>query len=300
MIYHVGLRRFFTRFCPGAWGSPFRGDFSFAARTSSSRRVFGTARTARMTSLKCRNSGVESNGSAFILSPLGYGVSFRVPAVFEEEAASSILQVLAGKLLVGDPASNNLLHHSYEALRICGLTVVISKRLFIDIAEQVERFHADISAMQPAFQETPEVLHRVGMDVAVYILHRVINDGMLIIVFKTFVRLQFIGEDCGSGFDMLSDLPLQFRLAAVINDHRPHIAVALNHSKHHGLVLPACAGNDAFAFRLVHIPGLATDEGFVNLNFTTQFVKTTLLHGETNTVKHKPCGLLCHAEATDR
>src|ERR1022692_111654 len=99
MISHVGVRRF-TCFCPGACGSPFLGDFSFAARTSSSRRVFGTVRTARMTSLKWWNSGVESNGSAFILSPLGYGVSFRVLAVSEEEVASSILQVLAGKLLV--------------------------------------------------------------------------------------------------------------------------------------------------------------------------------------------------------
>jgi hypothetical protein len=40
--------------------------------------------TARMTFLKYWNSGVESNGSAFILSPLGYGVSFRAPAVSEK------------------------------------------------------------------------------------------------------------------------------------------------------------------------------------------------------------------------
>src|ERR1035441_3783925 len=98
MRRHRFLR--FDRFCPGACGSPFRGEFSFAARTSSSRRFFGTARTYLMTSLKCWNSGVESNGSAFILSPLGCGVFSRVPAVSEEEAASSILLVFAGQLLV--------------------------------------------------------------------------------------------------------------------------------------------------------------------------------------------------------
>src|ERR1017187_6973303 len=155
MISHVGVRRF-TRFCPGACGSPFRVEFFFAARTSSSRRVFGTARTARMTSLKCWNSGVESNGSAFILSPLVCGVSFRVPAVSEEEVVSSILLVLAGQLFVGNSASNDLFHYSNEAFRIGGLTVVVSECLFIDKSEQGERIHADVRAVQAAFQEAPE------------------------------------------------------------------------------------------------------------------------------------------------
>ena len=47
-------------FFPGASGSPLRGDSSFAACTNSSKRSLGTARTPRMTVLKCLNSGVES------------------------------------------------------------------------------------------------------------------------------------------------------------------------------------------------------------------------------------------------
>src|SRR6266851_3555750 len=83
------LRRF--GFCPGACGSPFLGEFSFASRTNSSRRFLGTARTAFMTSLKCWNSGVESNGAAFILSPLEHGFVFRVPGAYGKEVASSIV-----------------------------------------------------------------------------------------------------------------------------------------------------------------------------------------------------------------
>ena len=67
-LYFIERGLFVSRtFCPGACGLPFLGDFSFAAFTSSSRRFFGIERTARMTFLKCRNSGVESNGAAFIL-----------------------------------------------------------------------------------------------------------------------------------------------------------------------------------------------------------------------------------------
>jgi hypothetical protein len=59
--------------------SPFRGDPAFACSTSASSSIFGTARTRRITALKCANSGVRSNAPAFITSR-GCGVSVsRVP-----------------------------------------------------------------------------------------------------------------------------------------------------------------------------------------------------------------------------
>ena len=143
-----------------------------------------------MTSLKCWNSGVASNSSAFILSPLGYGVSFRVPAVSEEEAASSVLLVLAGQLLVGNPASDNLLHDRGEALRVRKAPSVVTKSLFIDVAEQVERLYADVRSVQAALQETPEVLHSVRVDVPIHIhshTNRVVDDRVLKITLQGFV-----------------------------------------------------------------------------------------------------------------
>src|SRR6266852_8954137 len=131
------LRRFASGFCPGACGSPFLGEFSLASRTSSSRRVFGAVRTCRMTSLKCLNSGVESNGLAFILSSLGCGVSFRVPAVCEEEVVSSILQIVAGKFLVGYPESDNPFHDSGEPLCVLRLPVIVAERLLIEVSRRL-------------------------------------------------------------------------------------------------------------------------------------------------------------------
>ena len=250
-----------------------------------------------MTSLKCWNSGVELNGSAFILSPLGCGASFRVPAVSGEEDASSILQALAGQLLVGDSASDNLFHYSNETLRVRGLAVVVAKCLFIDIAEQVERLNADVRAMQATLQETPEVFHRVGVDLAVHVLHGVVDDGVLIVVFKSVIGLQFIGEDRGPGFNMFTHLFLQFRFASVVYNHRTHVSVALHHAKHHGLVLAARAGNDALAFRLVHVSGFAADEGLINLDLSAELIESALLHGETNAMEHKPRGLLGNTES---
>ena len=95
-----------------------------------------------MTSLKYWNSGVESNGAAFILSPSGYGVVFRVLGASEEEALSSVLGKFASQFLVGDAASNDLFHDASESFRVSKVPSVISKRLLVDVAKQVERFHA--------------------------------------------------------------------------------------------------------------------------------------------------------------
>lgn len=65
----VLLRRFrFVALRPGAFGSPFLGEFSFAAFTNSSKRFLGTAMTLRITFLKCLNSGVLSNSFDSITS----------------------------------------------------------------------------------------------------------------------------------------------------------------------------------------------------------------------------------------
>lgn len=55
----VGLR-------PGACGLSLRGDDSLATATIWSSSDFGTAIRRRITSLKCANSGVESNEAGFI------------------------------------------------------------------------------------------------------------------------------------------------------------------------------------------------------------------------------------------
>ena len=106
-----------------------------------------------MTSLKCWNSGVNSNGAAFILSPSVSGFVSRVPGAYGKEASSSNLTRLASQLFVSDPTSDNLFHDASEALRIRVMPVVISKRLLIDVPSKMKRFDADIGSVQAALQE---------------------------------------------------------------------------------------------------------------------------------------------------
>jgi hypothetical protein len=169
------LRRTTVRFRPGACESPILGEASFAAFTNSSKRFLGTARMPRMTSLKCWNSGVESNGAAFILSPLEHGLVVRVLGAYGEEVASSTL-LFARQLFVGNPPSNNLLHDSDKSFRVGQVSIVVAIRLFVKIAEQMERLDADVCAMQAALQQRPKILHRVGVNIAIHVLNRVIDN----------------------------------------------------------------------------------------------------------------------------
>ena len=45
----------------------------------------------------------------------------------------------------------------------------------------MERLDAEIGSVQTAFQEAPEILHGIGVDVPVHIFHGVIDDGMLVV-----------------------------------------------------------------------------------------------------------------------
>src|SRR5207245_2099264 len=58
------------------------------------------------------------------------------------------------------------------------------------------------------------------------------------------------------------------------------------------LVFGSSSGYAALTLGNVHIPRLATDEGFINFNVSRKFHKGSLLHGFTNTMKHEPCRLL--------
>ena len=66
------------------------GDVALASRTSSSTRSFGTVMNFRICSLKCANSGVESNEAVFIwphstLPWRSCEVVCRVPVVLDGE-----------------------------------------------------------------------------------------------------------------------------------------------------------------------------------------------------------------------
>jgi hypothetical protein len=153
--------------------------------------------------LKLANSGCASNSSA-----VSGGGMFSCPAPVSSmgigpSAMSYTLLDFASQLLVGNAASNDLFHDGAKPLRIRQGAIVIPEALFVKVPEQMERLDADIGAVQATLQETPEVLHRVRVDVSVHVLYGVIDNRVLVFALQPVIRFQFVTEDSGPGFDIM-------------------------------------------------------------------------------------------------
>lgn len=182
---------------------------------------------------------------------------------------------------------------------IRGLPVVVSKRLLIEITEQMERFNAHIRSLQPPLQQRPEVLHRVRMNVVTHIFNRVIDDLMLEILRQPLVRAQFIAEDRSASFDVIPDDLLKLLLLARIHCECSDFAIALNDAEGNRLILAASSSNFLLAFLGVHVASLAADKRFINFNAATiapDLPGALTLKGKPDSMQHEPRGLLSDTE----
>ena len=112
--------------------------------------------------------------------------------------------VLSGRFVPSEPLADDLRSGHLEAVEIGHFfSVVKAICLLVEIAEQVERFNADIGSADGALQETPVVLKRIGVNVAIYILHGVIHDLMSVVPFQALVGQKKVGIERRTRFHVL-------------------------------------------------------------------------------------------------
>ena len=113
-------------------------------------------RTSQTGGVKSKQTGTEAetkNGQAFRFGPRPNPlVDFR------------FLSHLAGDLGPRQALSHDLADGQIKAVTVGHVSPTVkTKRLFVDVAEQVERLHADVRAVKTKLQEVPKILHRVGV-----------------------------------------------------------------------------------------------------------------------------------------
>jgi hypothetical protein len=195
---------------------------------------------------------------------------------------------------------DDLANHDIEAVAISHLAVVIAKRLFVKIAEQMEGLDADVRAIQAALYERPEILKPVRVDLVANIFHGMVNHFMLKFI-QTFVGFQSIGEQCRARKDMLTHFGLQCLFLAIIHNLDANLAAgalaaALQNPHDGGFILAARAGDFLCAFFGMHIAGLAADKSFVRLNLSRELISRGHAESETNAMVKEPCRLLGNAD----
>ena len=185
---------------------------------------------------------------------------------------------------------------------IFGAAIVIAEYLLIQIAKQMERLDADIGSLQPALEQAPEVFKSVGVNLAVNVLLRVVDNAVIEMLWQSDVRHKIIGVNGTARLDVLFNLAVKYGPFAIRNYGSAYLALAVEQPENFSFAansarveLPTPCASD------VHVTSLATDEGFVYLDFaaiTAELHKRTALHGETDSLQHEPCGLLSDANRT--
>ena len=160
----------------------------------------------------------------------------------------------------------------------------------------MERFHTDVCAVQLPLYQTPKILNRVCVNISANILDRVVDHRVLVFSGQAIIGLQRVTEERGTSLDILTYLAVQFVLTTRGNCKSADITAALHHPKSNRFVGSARTCDYALAAFLVHVPRLATDERFVNLDFTSQLCCRLILHRFANPTKHEPSGLLGYAK----
>src|ERR1039457_3958725 len=256
------------RFRPSAFRFPARGERCFDVFTISSKSDFGTFRRLRMMPLNFRNSSVFMNCSDVSGGRSSTSVSLTFMRHFHFPC----------ELLVSETATNNLAHRVDKAITICHVPVVVVVDFLVKVAEQVERLDRNVGTFQRTLEQAPEILQSVGVNTAVHVLKRMVNHGMLKLI-QSVVRLKRIAVDARSGFHVLADQLLKFRLAAGIANASTDRSAALQYRRYDGLTFRAASVDLFFPFVGVHEACFAADEGFIHFDFASEFVEGLALRG---------------------
>lgn len=99
-------------------------------------------------------------------------------------------RILTDQLAIGQATTRDRGKGDGEAVSIVDLPSIEPEGLLIEVAKQMEWFDTDIGTLEPALQQTPEVLDGVGMHVSFDIRDGVVDDLMGIFTVKSTVRLQ--------------------------------------------------------------------------------------------------------------
>ena len=93
--------------------------------------------------------------------------------------------------------------------------IVVAEHLFIEVAEQVKRFYRNVGSIQSALEATPKVFDTIGVDAAINVLLRVIDDAVNIIRRHVHVAGVVIGIKLGACRNAFRDSRMNRCLLAI-------------------------------------------------------------------------------------
>jgi hypothetical protein len=200
------------------------------------------------------------------------------------------------QFFVGEPLAGDSVSYFSEPLSIGSLASIETETFFVQIPEKMERLDVDVGSLDGPLQEAPEVLNAVGVNLAPDILFSVVNDLVDEVPVKSSITAMCVGVDSRARFNVAADcrregLSLGIRHYLSLHSAMVINSVPIEESHYYGFAHSTPTVNQSFPLAFVHVPGLATNESFVNLNLT-RHEGIAALHCQPDTMEHEPSGLL--------
>jgi hypothetical protein len=204
---------------------------------------------------------------------------------------------------IGEALAEDLRSNMLEASAIMGqFSEVVTKNLFVEVAEKMERFDRNIGSLQLALEKTPEVFESVGVNLPVNVSLGMVNDLMLeSLCLESLIGHERVGVYRAACLDVSANVLMEQVFLAIADDSRANLTTTFQDSHNGGFILGASFSNPSLALVSVHVASSPANESFVHFNLaigTTKFQERTRLHGKTNAMEHEPSRLLSDAKST--
>lgn len=169
------------------------------------------------------------------------------------------------------------------------------------VGVQVLGLDADVGPLKRPLEQAPEVLQFICVDVIANKLNCVVY-GLVHLVGRTLrIRLERVGvhrrSRLGYGWHRSLHSDLLIVLGVLARDLTMLVIIAPAEHAHDSLFADAAGPLNRFlATCLAHVAGLLANEGLISFEFAVAVDERPGLHGEPDTVKHKPRCFLRHAD----
>src|SRR5208337_5542648 len=115
--------------------------------------------------------------------------------------------------------------------------------------------------------KAPEVLKAVSVNLPVNIFLGMVDNFVSVFLSQPVIRLQGIGVESRSSFDMLFNASMESGTLSVCYYGSANLPAALQGSEHDGLVFSASTSDAPFAFVELHVPRFTADESLIDFDF---------------------------------
>src|SRR5205809_4696307 len=133
----------------------------------------------------------------------------------------------------------------------------------------MKRLYSNIGSTKTTLQERPEILHALHVNLSVNVLLKMVHELMIVFRFEIVIASELVSHNRRARLDKIAHRPMHSGMLAISDHSGFDLSAPLKCADNYSLAVSTLHSNaiaETAAFALVHVPRLAADVSFVNLN----------------------------------